>query len=245
MTGVCLPPLWSTDVTSLVAMGAPRQENHVISSRQSVSAPRPPAQAVAGKLSGQGEQKHSPMIRKEAELRALLLSGLRGNAGDYRTFLSGLSGYLRTYYSAKLGRIGRRGVDAEDLVQETLLAIHTRRGTYEVGEPVTPWIYAIARYKLIDYLRRTRTSQAEAPVDDAQDVPSPDDHAACESSLDLERLLEPLSEKMRMAVRLVKVQGLSVDEAAQRLGVTKSDIKISVHRGLKAMSAAVLERDKS
>jgi RNA polymerase sigma factor (sigma-70 family) len=184
------------------------------------------------------------MVGQEAELKHLLISGLSGDAGNYRAFLSLLSGYLRSYYVGKLGRIGRQGTDAEDLVQETLFAIHTRRATYQTGEPVTPWIYAIARYKLIDHLRRTRSSHAQVGVDDAEDVRAPDDHAASESSLDLERLLEPLSEKMRMAARLVKIQGLSVEEASERSGLSISDIKISVHRGLKAMAAAVAERDK-
>jgi RNA polymerase sigma-70 factor (ECF subfamily) len=226
-------------------MWALHRESRVISARQSFSSSTTrAAHALPGKVEAASAPKPGAMIGREPELRALLISGMNGNAADYRAFLSLLAGFLRSFYRGKLGRVGRQGVEAEDLVQEALLAIHTRRDTYRTGEPVTPWIYAIARYKLIDYLRRTRSSLSDAPVEDAQHVPAPDGHAASESSLDLERLLEPLSEKMRMAVRLVKIDGLSVDEASRRSGLTVSDIKISVHRGLKAMAAAVAERDK-
>ncbi|MBK3405244.1 sigma-70 family RNA polymerase sigma factor [Methylorubrum populi] len=176
------------------------------------------------------------MIDQENELRALLSAGLAGSATEYRRFLERLGPHLRAYFKGKLVRSGRAAPEAEDLVQETLMAVHTRRHTYDTGQPVTPWLYAIARYKLIDHLRRTQASFADVPVEDAGELIAQDDHGAVESTLDVERLLARLPAKMRQAVRSMKIEGLSVTEAAARSGMSESAIKVSVHRGLKAMA---------
>jgi bifunctional non-homologous end joining protein LigD len=95
------------------------------------------------------------MTNRETELKALMLASLDGDAASHRALLDGLSGLLRGYYKVRLARIGRGPTEAEDLVQEAVLAIHFKRHTYDPGEPLTPWVHAIARYKLIDFLRRT------------------------------------------------------------------------------------------
>src|SRR6516165_1135889 len=99
----------------------------------------------------------------EPELRALMVAGLDGDAAAHRTLLERLSRQLRGYYKGHLDRAGRGAVEAEDLVQEALIAIHTRRHTYDPSQPFTPWVYAIARYKFLDYLRRTRVSAQDLP----------------------------------------------------------------------------------
>src|SRR5712675_1042541 len=97
----------------------------------------------------------------EAELKCLMIAGLAGNAAAHRRLLDRLSGRLRAYYKSRLARIGRSASEAEDLVQEALLAIHTRRHTYDPAELLTPWVYAIARYKFVDYLRREKASMRD------------------------------------------------------------------------------------
>src|SRR5260370_23609908 len=89
------------------------------------------------------------------ELRGLMLAGLDGDAAAHKALLTRLSANLRAYFKTHLARIGRGPADAEDLVQETLIALHTRRHTYDRSQPLTPWVYAIARYRLFDFLRRT------------------------------------------------------------------------------------------
>src|SRR6266481_8524203 len=106
----------------------------------------------------------------EAELKNLMVGGLAGDAAAHRTLLDRLSGRLRAYYKSRLARIGRSAAEAEDLVQEALLAVHIQRHTYDPGEPLTPWVHAIARYKLIDFLRRNRASVADVPIDEANEV---------------------------------------------------------------------------
>ena len=122
------------------------------------------------------------MSTREATLRALMMAGLEGDAVAHRSLLQ-LSQRLRTYYEGKLARIGRGATEVEDLTQEALIAIHTKRYTYDPDEPLTPWVYAIARYKLIDYLRQTRASMADVPVENAGEFMTRDDHVGVESAL--------------------------------------------------------------
>jgi RNA polymerase sigma-70 factor (ECF subfamily) len=81
----------------------------------------------------------------EPELRTLMLAGLDGDEVSHKALLMKLSAYLRAYFKGQLMRIGRGPTDAEDLVQETLIALHTRRHTYDRSQLLTPWVYAIAR----------------------------------------------------------------------------------------------------
>lgn len=177
----------------------------------------------------------------EAELRTLMIAGQQGDASAHRTLLSALGGHLRAYYQRKLVGAGRSPAETEDLVQEALMAVHTRRHTYEPAEPLTPWIHAIARYKLIDYLRKTRSTLGDVPIEDASELLASDEQIATESSVDLQKLLSTLPERVRLAIRYVKIEGLSVVEAAARCGISESAIKINVHRGLRALSAAISE----
>src|SRR3989454_10307072 len=175
----------------------------------------------------------------EGELKGLMTASLGGDEGAYRKVLGRLAGYLRGYYRARLAQAARSASDVGDLVQETLLAVHVRRHTYDPDQPFTPWVYAIARYKLIDYLRRTRASVKNVPIDDVQEIAAHDDHVASESSLDLDQLLERLTPKVRDTIRYVKLDGLSVAEAAVRVGMSKSAVKVNVHRGMKTLSALI------
>ena len=179
------------------------------------------------------------MAADEAELRALMRASLAGDARAHRTLLSRLSANLRAYYKSRLARIGRSATEAEDLMQEALMAIHTRRHTYDPAEPLTPWVYAIARYKLIDHLRRTRSSMADLPLEDVEEIMAQDDHVETESANDLNRLLSDLPDKMRRAIQAVKLEGLSVAEAASQCGMSESAVKVNVHRGLKALTASI------
>src|SRR5260370_16983428 len=135
------------------------------------------------------------MWAPEAELKNLMLAGLDGDAAAHRSLLTSLSGYLRAYYRRQLGRLGRSGTDGEDLVQEALLAIHTRRHTYDPVEPLTPWVHAIARYKLIDHLRRTRTSPRDVPIDEPSDLIAQGDQDSTETTHHLRTLFGHLPQK--------------------------------------------------
>jgi RNA polymerase sigma-70 factor (ECF subfamily) len=179
----------------------------------------------------------------ETELRTLMTAGLDGDAFAHKELLSKLSRHLRGYFKGRLVRIGRGPVDAEDLVQEVLIAIHTHRHTYDTAQLFTPWAYAIARYKFLDYLRRTKASMKDVPIEEAEEVTGADDAVGIESTLDLERLLDKVSPKVRRAIQYVKLDGLSVNEAASRCGMSESAVKVSVHRGLMAL-ARLINKDR-
>jgi RNA polymerase sigma factor (sigma-70 family) len=179
------------------------------------------------------------MATDEIQLKALMLASLDGDAASHRLLLDRLSSRLRAYYRGKLAGIGRVAAEAEDLVQEAVLAIHLKRDTYDTGEPLTPWVYAIARYKLVDHLRRTRASRADVPIEEADEVMARDDHNAVESSYDIGRLMERLPKNMQCAVEAVKLDGLSTAEAAKRCGLSESGVKVNVHRGLRTLAALI------
>lgn len=176
---------------------------------------------------------------EEAELRALMLAGLDGDASAHVVLLKRLSTGLRAYFRNQLRRIGRGPVEAEDLTQETLIAIHTRRHMYDRAQLFTPWVQAIARYRLTDYLRRTRKSALDVAIEEVQDALSQEEPAATDSRLDLESLLTRLPLKMRRAIELVKLQGLTTAEAGAASGMSSSAIKVSAHRGVKALALLV------
>jgi len=167
----------------------------------------------------------------EAHLRALLLQGLAGDEAAHRAFLTEAAALLRAYFR---NRLRGRAEDAEDLVQETLVALHTRRDTYDPDYPLTAWLYAIARYRLIDFLRRAK-HRAHSSLDGIDVGEVDPDYAASDARRDVAVLLDKLPEKQRTAIRMVKLEEKSVREAADATGLSESDIKISIHRGLKTL----------
>src|SRR6202045_2185581 len=165
------------------------------------------------------------MTTHEIELKALMLGSLDGDAASHRELLDRLSRRLRAYYKGKLVRFGRGTTEAEDLVQEAMLAIHFKRHTYDPTEPLTPWVHAIARYKLIDFLRRTRASISDVPIDEADTMMAHDDNVSAESTYDLKRLMQRLPEKMRCSIEAVKLHRPSIPEAAERCGISEAGVK--------------------
>jgi RNA polymerase sigma-70 factor, ECF subfamily len=176
---------------------------------------------------------------REGELRGLMIAGLRGDARAYHSLLELLTGHLRAYYRRRFAAIGHGPTEAEDLLQEVLVAMHIRRHTYDEAQPFTPWLHAIARHKFLDYLRRTRPVFKDVPVESAEELTAQTDIAAVETGLDLERLMSRISFAARQAIRYVKLEGLSVSEAAARCGMSESAVKVAVHRGLKALAAKI------
>jgi RNA polymerase sigma-70 factor (ECF subfamily) len=185
------------------------------------------------------------MTTHEIELKELMLASLDGDAASHRVLLDRLSRHLRAYYKAKLAGLGRGASEAEDLVQEAVLAVHIKRHTYNPAEPLTPWVHAIARYKLIDFLRRSRASFAEVPIDEADEIMAHDDNVSAESTYDVRRLMERLPKNMRCAIEAVKLDGQSIAEAAERCGISESGVKVSIHRGLKALAALIAQETRT
>lgn len=177
------------------------------------------------------------MIENEAVLRNLLIRGLSGDTHAYHAFLKAVSVYLRSFLRRRLANLPD---ELEDVVQDSLLAIHQQRHTYDNGQPVTAWVHAIAKYKLVDLLRRRGSREAMTdPLEDDNDLVSPMDSEAADARRDLAKLLNLLPDRQRLPIVHVKLEGLSVAEAASVTGMSESAVKIGIHRGLKALAARI------
>jgi len=173
----------------------------------------------------------------EDRLRDLLVRGLAGDAAAYQAFLKDLSGYLRAFLRKRMVRLPE---EVEDLVQESLLAVHNQRHTYDPGQPLTAWVHAIAKYKLVDLLRRRACRELlNDPLDDELAVLANSDTNATAARLDLAKLLEQLPERQRLPIVCMKLKGMSVVETARLTGMSESAVKVGVHRGLKALAAMI------
>jgi RNA polymerase sigma factor (sigma-70 family) len=170
----------------------------------------------------------------EAQLRPLMLKALDGDATAYRVLLGDLRRHLERYFARRLAP--SLAANADDLVQETLLAIHSKRMTYDRNQPFTAWVHAIARYKLIDQFRRHKL-RATLPLEDDAAVFADDESEATTARIDVAAALGTIADKPAELIRQVKLEGASVAEAAARLGMTETAAKVSIHRGLRSLAA--------
>ncbi|WP_068076834.1 sigma-70 family RNA polymerase sigma factor [Novosphingobium lentum] len=173
------------------------------------------------------------MRASEDQLKTWMVEGLDGNAASHAALLRALVPVLRAFYRRRVGD----GDAIEDIVQETLIAVHTRRISYDRERVFSAWLFAIARYKMIDHFRRTRQT---CPIEDVEDIlfaAGFEDEA--NARMDVDQLLAALPEKQARAIRETRIDGHSVADAARTAGISESDVKISVHRGLKALSARI------
>jgi RNA polymerase sigma-70 factor (ECF subfamily) len=184
---------------------------------------------------------HKALQEREARLQALLLQGLEGDETTYRQFLTLLGAHLRSFLRRRL-----QTPDVEDLLQETLLAVHNARHTYRADQPLTVWVQAIARYKLMDHFRaHARRDALNDPLDDEAMLLADEDNQAEQAKRDLTRLMEQLPDKQRLPILYVKLQGLSVSETATLTGLSVSAVKVGVHRGLKALATLIRGADEN
>lgn len=168
------------------------------------------------------------------------------NAGDgiaYRRLLEALAPFLRGLVRRGFARSGFGSGDVEDVVQETLLAIHLKRKTWDEGAAITPWVTAIARHKLIDSLRR-RGRHIEIPIDDLVNVLPAEAATEGLSNRDAERLLSGLSRRQREVVSAISMEGMSTREAAARFRISEGAVRVALHRGLSALAAACRGSDQ-
>ena len=167
----------------------------------------------------------------EALLAGLLRSAIAGDQRDYARFLERTAALVRGFARR---RIADGTVDAEDIVQETLLAIHLKRHTWIADAPVLPWVYAIARFKIVDAYRR-RGRRVEIDLDDVTEtLAQPEEDRV--SDRDVGRALDGLAPGQRGVVAAITVEGHSIGETARRLGMTETAVRVALHRGLTAIA---------
>jgi RNA polymerase sigma factor (sigma-70 family) len=161
----------------------------------------------------------------------LMAAAQGGHGGAYRRLLSEIDPWLHRYYAR---RLPPHMID--DAVQETLIAVHTKRHTYTPERPFRPWLAAIARYKWIDRLR-AMGREATDMLDDDMGVEGHESRVT--SAIVLEDLLGRLKPAQANVIRLVKLQGFSIEEAASATGQSESLVKVNIHRGLGKLQGIV------
>ena len=174
------------------------------------------------------------MSDREQEWAAWMRAANGGDSAAYERLLRDIAAAVRPAARRGLLRAGRAAVEAEDVVQEVLLAIHLKRHTWDPSQPLSPWIHAIARYKLIDALRRLGTPR-DIPIEALADTAAEADEFS-PSARDVERSLSHLPKVQRQVVRTIAMEGASIGEAAARLRMTPGAVRVAFHRGLRALA---------
>jgi len=167
---------------------------------------------------------------------AWMRQALEGDEVAYRRLLAAVAARLRGQLRARLARWGATDVEAEDVVQETLLAIHLKRHTWNRVERFEPWLAAVARNKLIDALRR-RGRRMEVPIGELEASLADDTQSHRDDALDVPVLLSRLGERQREIVRLMSIEGEDARTVAQRLDMTEVNVRVTLHRSLKSLAA--------
>lgn len=174
------------------------------------------------------------MKADDTTLRRLMAAAQRGDKRAYAALLGACEDWLRRYYSHKIA------VEMVDgLIQEVLISIHRKRASYDPSRAFLPWLAAIARYRWIDRLRREYRHASEELHEDTGSVAAEEEAVIAEMSLD--RLMDRLSDDQADAIRLVKIEGLSIREASYKTGQSESAVKVNIHRGVKKMAALIEE----
>jgi len=179
---------------------------------------------------------------RETQWAAWMRAALAGDEDAYRRLLEALVPVLRRIARQGLRQAGAGNADAEDVVQEVLLAIHLKRHTWIADQPFSPWLNAIARYKLIDVLRR-RGRRGEVPVDDLVEVLPDQSEEAEASPRELEKLVGRLQGRERDAVVAISLEGRSVRDAALKFSMSEGAIRVALHRGLKRLARLYRSED--
>jgi RNA polymerase sigma-70 factor (ECF subfamily) len=169
----------------------------------------------------------------EHELAGLLRAAVAGDERAYGEFLRRAARFLRGFARRKSAQY-QYGVDLEDVVQETLLAIHVKRHTWRVEAPLMAWINAIARNKLIDAVRRRGHHVAIGIDEVAETLAQPETDVT--SDHEIGRALETLTPGQRSVVSAVSVDGRSIRETAKSLGMSETAVRVALHRGLTSIA---------
>ncbi len=173
-------------------------------------------------------------------LEDLMHAAQQGDKESYRLLLAESAKLARAFVSRRINR----PQDAEDVVQEILLAIHKARHTYQKNRPYKPWLYALAGYKLNDHLRQHyRRHAREELSDELPDITADENVTFGDRTHEqLEEALACLNPKQQEILRQTKVEGRSSKEVAQALGMSETAVKVTVHRAMKQLQKKYAEK---
>jgi len=187
----------------------------------------------AGPRGGTWRMNHSA---REEEWAACMRAAMAGDTQAYHRFLKAVTPYLRSIAKRRCERYGAPPGEVEDVVQEVLLAIHLKRGTWDISRPIAPWLSSIVRNKLIDSLRR-RGRHVSIPIEDVMETLEATPRRDDAEPLDVDRMVESLRDPQREIVRSISLGGAGVRETAERLQMTEGAVRVALHRALKGLAA--------
>lgn len=181
----------------------------------------------------------TPSTKHERDWSSLMAAAQTGDGGAYHRLLTAVTPHLR----GRAKRHFREPNDAEDAVQDVLLALHAARHTYDPSRPFGPWLRAITERRLMDRLRRQYRRRArETPLPEDHETFADDTANLPDSEPDHRRLaaaVARLPAGQREAIRLLKLEELSLNEAANLSGMTPAALKVATHRALKRLRATL------
>lgn len=160
-------------------------------------------------------------------------------AGDtlaYHRFLKAVTPYLRSIARRRCDQFGASPGEVEDVVQEVLLAVHLKRGTWDTSRPVGPWLSSIVRNKLVDSLRR-RGRHVSVPIEDVMETLEAERQEDGGERVDVDRMVDSLRDPQREIVRSISLGGAGIRETAERLQMTEGAVRVALHRALKGLAA--------
>ncbi len=175
------------------------------------------------------------VLERTEDLTSLMRAANLGDEAAYRRLLTKLAVPLRSIARRGLARAGRGNDDTEDIVQETLLAIHLKRHTWIDSQPLEPWVRAIAHHKLVDALRR-RGFRHYIPLEDCDEIMSVNQQPIEFSEGECADVLATLPERQRQIVQSISIEGRSAREVADRLGMQEGAVRVALHRALKVLA---------
>lgn len=163
-------------------------------------------------------------------------AAVAGDTGVYRKFLQSVAPYIRAIARSRCRRLGILESEAEDIVQEVLLTIHLKQGTWDPSKEIGPWLTAITRNKIIDVFRR-RSRRIDVPIEDVIDSLQSEEQLPDIRIRDIDVLLGKLTCQQQEIVKSISIDGASIRETAERLKMTEVAVRVSLHRALKALGA--------
>jgi RNA polymerase sigma-70 factor (ECF subfamily) len=166
----------------------------------------------------------------------LMRSAVAGDGAAYQRLLGAVAPVLRANARRALVRAGQPADQAEDIVQEILLSLHLKRHTWEVSAPFAPWLFAIARNKLIDALRR-RGRRVFVNIDDVSDILPGESAEPAMPAREVAAHLQTLPARQRDVLQSIAVDGASIKATAEKLSISEGAVRVALHRGLATLTA--------
>jgi RNA polymerase sigma-70 factor (ECF subfamily) len=181
------------------------------------------------------------VCEREDEWTGLMRSANSGDSAAYHRLLTAVTPVLRAAARRGLARAGQPVDQSEDIVQDILLAVHLKRHTWDANAPFAPWLFAIARNKLIDTLRR-RGRRVFVNIDDfAETIPS-EPAAETASASEVAAHLETLPARQRDVLRSIAVESTSIKDTAAKFAMSEGAVRVALHRGLASLTAKLREQ---